>query len=95
MLRDGRTFLQEGRSEVSNSPYPLQIDGVNLVRLTPLAHFNPITPYCTNPNLTQTSLNTAVQIANLIMYHGHVGHTDRRTDIQIDRQSYGCSNAVF
>ena len=26
---DGRTFLQEGCSEVSNGPYPLQIGEVN------------------------------------------------------------------
>ena len=65
-----RTYLLDRHSEVSNGLWPLQIVGVNLVRLTPQAHFNPITPYCTNPNLT--SLNTAVQIANLIMYRGHV-----------------------
>ena len=37
----------------SYGPWPLQIHGVNLTRLTPQAHFNPITPYCTNPNLTK------------------------------------------
>ena len=56
-LTDGRTYvqrpyLQDGHSEVPNGPWPLQIYGVNLTRLTPQAHFNPITPYCTNPNLT-------------------------------------------
>ena len=76
---DGRTYLQDGRSEVSNGSKPLQIYGVNLVKLTPQAHFNPITPYCNNPNLTLISLNTAVQIANLIMYCGHV-MTDGRPD---------------
>ena len=49
-----------------------QIYGVNLTRLTPQAYFNPITLYCTNPSLTLTSINTAVQIADLIMYRGHV-----------------------
>ena len=76
---DGWTDIQEGFSEVPNGPWPLQIYGINLTRLIPQAHFNPITPYCTNPNLTLTSLNTAVQIANLIMYRGHV-RTDRWTD---------------
>ena len=60
------------------------------VRLTPKAHFNHITPYCTNPNLTLTSLNTAVQTANLIMYRGHVW-TYRRTGGQTD----GHLNAIF
>ena len=50
---DGRTYLQDGRFEVSNGPWPLQIYGVNLTRLTLQAHFNPLTPYCTNPNLTK------------------------------------------
>ena len=82
---DVRTYLQDGSSEVPNGPWPLQIYGVNLIRLTPQAHFNAITPYCTNPNLT--SLNTAVQIANLIMYRGHVridGGTDRQTKYLFD-----------
>ena len=83
---DGRTFLHDGRSKVSNGPWPLQIDGVNLVRLIPQAHFYPITPYCTNPNLTLTSLNTAIQIASLIMIRGHV-RTDRQMDGQTDRWS--------
>ena len=61
MLRtDGRTYLQDGCSEVPNGPWPLQIYGVNLkrfphrvnlTRLTPQAHFNPITP--SYPNLTK------------------------------------------
>ena len=80
---DGRTYGRTYRTDVLrflNGPWPLQIDGVNLVRLTPQAHFNPVTPYCTNPNLTLTSLNTAVQIANLIMYRGHADRwTDGRT----------------
>ena len=46
-------------------------------KANPTSKFNPITPYCTNPNLTLTSLNTALQIANLIMYCGHV-RTDRQ-----------------
>ena len=68
-------LLQDGRSEVPNGPWPLQIYGVNLTRLTPQAHFNPVTPYCMNPNLTLTSLNIAVQIPILIMYRGHVWTT--------------------
>ena len=48
-------------------------------RLTPQANFNPITPCCTNPNLTP--LNMAVQIVNLIMYQGHV-LSDRLNDEQ-------------
>ena len=51
---DRGTYIQDGHSEVPNGPWPLQIYGVNLTRLTPEAHFNPITPYCTNPNLTLT-----------------------------------------
>ena len=70
------TYLQEGHSEVPYGPWPLQIYGVNLKWVTPQAHFNPITPCCTKPNLT--SLNTAVQIASLIMYHGHV-RTDKQS----------------
>ena len=54
---DGQTYrglyLQDGHSEVPIGPWPLQIYGVNLTRLTPQAHFNPITQYCTNPNLTK------------------------------------------
>ena len=73
------TYLEDGHSDVSNGLWPLQIYGVNLVRLTPQAHFNPITPYCTNPYLTLSSLTTAVQIANLIMYRGHIW-TDRQMD---------------
>ena len=77
-MTHGWTNLQDGRSEVSY--------GVNLVKLTPQARFNPITPYCTKPNLTLTSLNTAVQIVNLIiqianlkMYRGHVRTDDGMT----------------
>ena len=40
---------------------------------------NPTSPFYHHIILNLTSLNTAVQIANLIMYHGHVW-TDRRTD---------------
>ena len=59
MLTDGQTSLQ--------------VHGhCNLTRLTPQAHFKPITPSYPNPNLTLTSLNMAVQIANLITYLGHV-----------------------
>ena len=43
-MTDGRTYLQEGCSEAPNGPWPLQIYGANLTRLTPQAHFNPITP---------------------------------------------------
>ena len=64
--------LKEGHSEVSDGPWPLQIYGVNLARWTPQAHFNPITPCCTSPNLTLTTLNIAVQIMNLIKHRGHV-----------------------
>ena len=74
-------------SEVHNGPWPLQIYGVNLTRLTTQADFNPITPYCTNPDLTLTSLNMAVPIANLIMYPGHVrsdGRTDSHSDNSLD-----------
>ena len=72
-----QTYLQEGCSEVPNGPWPLPFYGVNLTKLswlTPHANFNPITPYCTNPNLT---LTMAVQIVNLITYCWHV-RTDRR-----------------
>ena len=48
-------------------------------RLTPQADFNPITLYCTSPYLILTSLNRAVQFANLIMCRGHV-RRDRWTD---------------
>ena len=48
---DGQTYLQDGRSEVPNGMWPLQIYGVNLTRLTPQAHFNPITTRY--PNLTK------------------------------------------
>ena len=44
--------------------------------LTSQAHSNTITPSYPNPNLTLTSLNTALQIANLIMYRGMYGQTD-------------------
>ena len=64
---DGRTY----RTDVLRF-LMVQIYGVNLTRLTPQAYFNPITLYCTNLSLTLTSLNTAVQIADLIMYRGHV-----------------------
>ena len=47
LLNFGRTYLQGGRSEVPNGPWPLQIYGVNLTTLNPHAHFNPKTPYFT------------------------------------------------
>ena len=80
-IMDRGTYLQDGSSEVPNGLWPLQIYGVNLTRLTPQAHFNLITPYPTNPNLTLTSLNTAVQIANLVMYRGRV-RTDGQRQLQ-------------
>ena len=42
--------IPERRSEVPNGSWPLQIYAVNL---NPQADFNPITPCCTNPNLTK------------------------------------------
>ena len=81
-------YLQDGRSEVPNGPWPLQIYGDNLTRLNPQAFFNTITPYCTNPNLALTSLNTAVHIANLIMYRGHVQCRFVRPTLRPDHISY-------
>ena len=52
-----------------------------LMGLTSQAHFNPITPSYPNPNLALTSLNTAVQIANLIMFHGQIRTDGQTTDL--------------
>ena len=73
---DARTDGRSYRRDVLR--FLMVLTHCKLVRLTPQAHFNPITPCCTNPNLTW--LNTAVQIANLIMYHRHVRKDGRRLD---------------
>ena len=87
---DGRMDgLTDGRSEVPNGPWPLQIYGINLTRLTPQAHFNPITPSYPNPNLTKHCCTDCEH--HNVSWACTNGWTDRRKDARTSPKTFAPS----